>query len=126
MASGVSKNRSGERDDEMSLKKFAGFCGAVTAALFLCIPARADQNFMDFDDYLIAAPVMTAGSMAKGNGTVYQVTNPTTGVVSVSTPTIFYRADGSSYISVETIVSSDTIASQTFTDGQAATATLTG
>ena len=125
MASGVSKNRSGERDDEMSLKKFAGFCGAVTAALFLCIPARADQNFMDFDDYLIAAPVMTAGSMAKGNGTVYQVTNPTTGVVSVSTPTIFYRADGSSYISVETIVSSDTIASQTFTDGQAATATLT-
>ena len=73
MASGVSKNRSGERDDEMTLKKFAGFCGAVTAALFLCATAKADQNFVDFDDYLIAAPVMTAGSMAKGNGTAYLV-----------------------------------------------------
>ena len=66
MASGVSKNRSGERDDEMTLKKFAGFCGAVTAALFLCPNARADQNFVDFDDYLIAAPGDDGGVDGEG------------------------------------------------------------
>ena len=109
----------------MSFKKIATLLGTALTALFLCPTARADQNFVDFDDYLIAAPIMTAGSMTKGNGTNYYAQNPATFVSVVSTPTVYYRADGSSYISVETVVSSDTIAAQTFTDGQAATATLT-
>ena len=103
----------------MKLKNIAGICGAILAALFLCPTARADQNFVDFDDYLVAAPILSSGSLKTGNGTVYQVSTGTAGQI------VYFRSDGASFISATTQVSSDTIASRTFTDGSAATGTFT-
>ena len=104
----------------MNLKR--KFFGAF-AALFLCpLAAMAGARF---NDYLVYSPVLAAGGVSNGNGTAYSVQATTVGVVGVSTPTVYTSAANMTYASFQAVMTSDTISAQTFTDGDAATGTLT-
>lgn len=118
------KNQKRETANEMNQFKRWVKCGAALAALFLCSKAQAiDAN--TFDDYLVGAPILTPVGPLPGNGTPYQVNSSTVGMVAASTPTVYFATNESAYISAQTIVSSDTIATQTLTSGKASTGTFT-
>lgn len=100
------------------MKKLTTICGAVLAALFLCHNVEANQSFIAHDSYLVYATSLTVAGVQVGNGA--------TSVVTGSSGTIpYFRTDVDAFVSAQVVVSSDSFASKTFTDGTQSTGSFT-
>lgn len=97
------------------MKRIRVVWGVLNALLFLCPVANAGPSFISHDNYLIFASSLTASGVSAGNGTGNQTTSGIT----------YFKTEVDSWVSAQTVVSSDTIPSKTFTDGTQSTGSFT-